>query len=121
MVNSLQDNQSDDNLGALDDALRVIQASLKEGGPEVDPVILMAYIDKKLTAEEMIVVERLTRTWNDWFWAKLQLEGLALEVDGILDESDADLHLGITTTQEEVGQRVHSIASDGSDTTEVRE
>ena len=71
-----------DDLGPLGDALRTIDASLNDGGPDVDAALLLDFVEKTLSPAEMEEVQRLTRTWRNWFWARLHLDALVRETDG---------------------------------------
>ena len=76
MTDNLRDD-SESASGKLPDEpcpFRVNSQILRPEGPEVDPFLLMRYVDKALLPDEMLVVEQLVSEWSEWFWTFLQLE-----------------------------------------------
>ncbi len=50
----------------VEEAIRSLQAELRDGGPSVDSVLIMSYIDKTLPSEKMAEVQTLIETWQPW-------------------------------------------------------
>lgn len=58
-------------LGPAEDWIRAWRQTLRPGGPDVDPVAIMAYVDKTLPSGDAQYVQKLIQTFEAWsamFW-----------------------------------------------------
>ena len=76
---------------------------LRDGGPQVAPDIILAFIEKRLPSQEMSIVKARINTWKPWHDVYVVL------FHDSLDESKADQSIASSLVPDNVRERIRSL------------